>query len=250
MRWLKSFFLLIAAVIFGTTLYGSIDYASARLERRLKPTKTSDRIVIDGQLDEASWSQTDVAGNFIQNEPQVDQPASEATEVRVLYDHDNLYVGILARDSEPQRVIVNDLRKDFEHEQGDTVAIVQDTFHDQRNGYVFATNAAGAKWDAQATNEGRQLDENWDGIWTVKTRTNADGWVAEIAIPFKTLKFREMNVQTWGINFQRRLRRKNEDSFWSPLPRIYDMNGVSLAGTLENLVCIQPGSSIRVKPYA
>ena len=146
-------------------------------------------------------------------------------------------------------MIVNDLKKDFEHEQGDTVEIILDTFHDQRNGYVFATNAGGAKWDAQMTGEGRQEDENWDGIWTVETRTTADGWVAEIAIPFKTLKFPETNVQTWGINFQRRLRRKNEDSFWSPLPRIYDLNRLSLAGTLDDLEGIQPGSNIRVKPY-
>jgi len=241
---------LIGALIFSAALYGEIDYEAARRERRLKAVKTAEKVTVDGRLDEASWGQTDVAGDFIQNEPQVDQPASEATEVRVLYDHNNLYIGIVARDSEPERVIVNDLRKDFAHEQGDTVEIILDTFHDQRNGYVFAVNAAGAKWDAQTTNEGRQLDENWDAIWTVETQTTADGWVAEIAIPFKTLKFRELDVQTWGMNFQRRLRRKNEDSFWSPLPRIYDLNRVSLAGTLEELEGIQPGSSIRVKPYA
>ena len=245
----QSLFIWIVALLFATALYGQIDYVSARLERRLRPMKTSEPITVDGQLDETSWAQTEVAGDFIQNEPQVDQPASEATEVLVLYDHENLYIGIRARDSEPQRVIVNDLRKDFNHEQGDTVEIILDTFHDQRNGYVFAVNAAGAKWDAQTTNEGRQTDANWDAIWTVKTQTTADGWPAEIEIPFKTLKFREQNVQTWGINFQRRLRRKNEDSFWSPLPRIYDLNRVSLAGTLEDLEGIQPGSNIRVKPY-
>jgi len=238
------------APLFATALYAEIDYESARQERRLKPMKTGERITVDGRLEEASWRQTEVAGNFIQNEPQVDQPASEATEVRVLYDHDNLYIGILARDSEPQRVIVNDLKKDFERDRGDTVEIILDTFHDQRNGYMFAVNAAGAKWDAQTTNEGRQTDDNWDGIWTVKAQAVADGWVAEIAIPFKTLKFRELDVQTWGINFQRRLRRRNEDSFWSPLPRIYDLNRVSLAGTLENLEGIQPGANLRIKPYA
>jgi len=245
----KFFAALIGVVVFATALHGEIDYVSARLERRLKPMKTGETITVDGALDEASWGRTEVAGDFIQNEPQVDQPATEATEVRVLYDHENLYIGILARDSEPERVIVNHLRKDFNHEQGDTVEILLDTFHDQRNGYVFAVNAAGAKWDAQTTNEGRQEDANWDAIWTVKTQTTADGWVAEIAIPFRTLKFREANVQTWGINFQRRLRRKNEDSFWSPLPRIYNLSRVSLAGTLEDLEGIQPGSSIRVKPY-
>ena len=235
--------------LFATGLSAQIDYESAHSERRLKPMKTDEQIVVDGELNEASWGRTGVAENFIQNEPQQGQPATETTEVRILYNSDNLYIGILARDSEPEMVIVNDLKKDFDHEQGDTVEIILDTFHDHRNGYVFAVNAGGAKWDAQITNEGRQMDENWDAIWTVETQTTAEGWTAEIVIPFQTLKFRETHVQTWGINFQRRLRRKNEDSFWSPLPRIYNLNRVSLAGTLEDLEDIHPGSNIRVKPY-
>ena len=249
----QTLFIWIVGLVFAaglsTTLYGEIDYVSARLERRLKPMKTGERITVDGELQEAAWSQAEAAGDFIQNEPQVDQPATEATDVRVLYDQENLYIGIVARDSEAEQVIVNDLRKDFNHEQADTVEIILDTFHDQRNGYVFAVNAAGAKWDAQTTNEGRQQDANWDAIWTVKTQRVAEGWRAEIAIPFRTLKFREMDVQTWGINYHRRLRHKIEDSFWSPLPRIYDLNRVSLAGTLEDLEGIQPGSNLRIKPY-
>src|SRR5207244_2608401 len=122
----------------------------------------------------------------------------------------------------------------------------------ERNGYIFSTNAAGAKADSQMINEGRETNTSWDGVWYVKTSMLDDGWMAEIAIPFRTFKFREGEVQTWGLNFHRNLRSggRNEDSFWAPVPRIYNLNRVSLAGTLEGLEGIKPGSNIRFKPYA
>jgi len=240
---------LLVALLSATTLCAAIDYQTARSERRLQAIKTIEPIVLDGRLEEPAWSQAVVATSFIQNEPRTDEPASETTEVRVLYDQENLYIGVHAHDSEPSRVIVSDLKKDFNRNSGDSFQIILDTFHDERNGYQFAINPAGAKWDAQVTNEGRQVNEDWDAVWSVETRAQEDGWTAEIAIPFKTLKFRDADVQRWGINFQRTVRRKNEDSFWSPLPRIYDVNRVSLAGTLEGMEGVRPGSNVRIKPY-
>ena len=239
----------LAILLFVTALYGEINYEAARLERRLKAVRTAERVTVDGRLDEPAWSQAPVAAGFIQNDPRPDEPASEKTEVRVLYDNENLYIGVYAYDSEPNRLIISDLSKDFNKDSGDSLDIVLDTFRDERNGYVFATNPAGAKWDAQMANEGRETNDNWDGVWHVQSRIVADGWIAEIAIPFRTLKFREQDVQTWGINFQRKIRRKNEDSYWSPLPRIYSVERVSLAGTLEDLEGVKPGANVRVKPY-
>jgi len=238
-----------AILLFVRALYGEINYESARLERRLKAVRTAERVTVDGRLDEPAWSQAPVATGFIQNDPRPDEPASEKTEVRVLYDNENLYIGVYAYDSETGRLIISDLSKDFNKDSGDSLDIVLDTFRDERNGYVFATNPAGAKWDAQMANEGRETNDNWDGVWHVQSRIVADGWIAEIAIPFRTLKFREQDVQTWGINFQRKIRRKNEDSYWSPLPRIYSVERVSLAGTLEDLEGVKPGANVRVKPY-
>ncbi len=226
-----------------------IDYATARFERRLHPIKISEEVMIDGRIVEPAWMQAPVAGNFIQNEPDEGAPASESTEIRVLYDEDNIYFAVHASDSQIRNVIVTELRKDFNRDNGDSVAIALDTFHDERNAYQFAINPAGAKWDAQTANEGRETNANWDGVWYVQTRIVDDGWTAEIAIPFKTLKFPRSPVQTWGVNFQRNLRRRNEDSFWSPLPRIYGIQRVSLAGTLEGLEGIEPGSNIKIKPY-
>jgi hypothetical protein len=241
--------LMAGIVLFASALYANIDYVSARLERRLKPMKTNEPIVVDGELNEASWNQTESASDFTQTEPETDQAASQKTIVRVLYDQENLYFGVHAYDTEPNRVIISELKKDFNRDFGDTIEFVLDTFRDERNGYLFAINAAGAKWDGQMTNEGRETNVNFDAVWTVRTRRVEDGWTAEIEIPFRTLKFRESDVQTWGINFKRNLRRRNEESFWSPLPRIYNIDRVSLAGTLEDLEGIKPGSNIRIKPY-
>ncbi|MBI2833271.1 MAG: carbohydrate binding family 9 domain-containing protein [Acidobacteria bacterium] len=234
----------------GAWADSAIDYDTAHLDRRLPATRATTPIVVDGRLDELAWQEAPVARDFIQNDPREGQPATEQTEVRVLYDDRTLYVGVLAHDREPDRLIVSDLKKDFTGSDGDSFGIVLDTFHDRRNGYLFETNPAGAKWDAQTVNEGREVNSNWDGVWTVHARVVEDGWHAEIAIPFRTLKFAGDDPQTWGINFLRRIRRRNEDSYWSPIPRIYEIHRVSLAGTLEELRGLQPGANLRVKPYA
>ena len=171
------------------------------------------------------------------------------TEVRIVYDEDAIYFGVVAPDPEPSRIIVADLKKDYAVDGSDAFVILLDTFHDGRNGYQFATNPGGAKWDAQLANEGRDFNVNWDGIWTVETRITETGWVAEIAIPFRTLKFADRDPQTWGINFRRKVRRLNEDSFWSPLPRIYGLERVSMAGTLDGMRGIRAGRNLRIKPY-
>jgi hypothetical protein len=228
-----------------------LNYESIRAERRLPALKTAEKITIDGKLGESAWERAPVAKDFIQSEPREGQPSAELTEVRVLYDAENLYFGAHLHDSNASRVVISDLKKDYSGDSGDNFEIVLDTFHDQRNGYIFWTNPAGAKGDSQMINEGRDTNSNWDAVWYVKTSQVDNGWIAEIAIPFKTLKFREDEIQTWGINFHRNLRSnvRNEDSFWAPLPRIYGLNRVSLAGTLEGLEGITPGSNIRLKPY-
>jgi hypothetical protein len=227
----------------------NINYDTAHLDRKIEPLKINEPITVDGRMDEPAWNQAPIATDFIQNDPRPDDPASEKTEVRVLYDNDSLYFGVYAYDSQAARIIITDLKKDFDPNAGDAFEVVLDTFEDRRNGYLFATNAAGAKWDAQMINEGRETNANWDAIWDVKSRIVEDGWIAEIVIPFKTLKFRADDVQNWGINFQRKIRRRNEDSYWSPLPRIYEINRVSLAGTLTGMEGIEPGGTIRIKPY-
>ncbi|HYE88034.1 MAG TPA: carbohydrate binding family 9 domain-containing protein, partial [Vicinamibacterales bacterium] len=193
----------LAALAAGTasaqnTQNGGIDYDTARNERRLKAAQAQGAITLDGRLDEASWAAAPLATNFIQNDPREGEPATYDTEVKLLYDDRALYIGVFARDPEPGQIIVNELRKDFNTGSADGFQVVIDTFNDERNGYQFAISPAGAKWDSQMSNEGREQNANWDGIWDVSTRIGDDGWYAEIEIPFKTLKFGPAEMQTWG----------------------------------------------------
>ena len=163
-----------------TTQTGGIDYDSARTERRLHATQAQGPITLDGKLDEASWAAAPIASNFVQNDPREGEPATYDTEVKLLYDDRAIYIGVFAKDPEPGQIIVNELRKDFNTANADGFQVVLDTFHDERNGYQFAINPSGAKWDSQMSNEGRDQNPNWDGIWDVGTRIGEDGWYAEI----------------------------------------------------------------------
>lgn len=206
-------------------------------------------LVIDGRLDEAEWADAAVATGFIQSEPHGGAPASEPTEVRVLYDAERLYIGARLDDRNADAIVVNDLRKDFNAEQQDAFEVIIDTFRDRRNGYVFMTNAAGARADWQVANEGREINRSWDGVWTVRTQRDARGWTVEMAIPFRTLRFDFSRSANWGINFARRIRRRNEVSYWAPVPRAYSLTRVSLAGLLGGVAHQGTSRDLRIKPY-
>jgi len=227
----------------------AINYDTIHLEKRITAVRATGPIMLDGALDEAAWREAPMANGFIQNDPREGDPATYDTDVRVLYTEEALYFGVFAHDMEPSKIIVSDVKKDYNTASSDGFRVVLDTFHDGRNAYQFATNPAGAKWDSQMAGEGRDNNANWDGIWDVKTRITETGWFAEIWIPLRTLKFGNEDPQVWGINFERKLRRLNEDSYWSPIPRIYDAQRVSLAGTLEGMRGLHAGKNLRVKPY-
>ena len=207
-------------------------------------------IVIDGSLDEPVWALVEPATDFVQNNPVQGELATERTEVRLLYDADNLYVGVYCFDSAGEGgEVVNDVTRDYGSRETDHFALVLDTFDDDRNGFIFGTNPKGAKMDAQTTGDGTNFNSDWDGVWHVKTRWSEQGWQVEMAIPFKTLRFRESDNQTWGLNFLRLVRRKNETSHWLQIPRPYFMNRVSLAGILEGIAGIRQGRNLYLKPY-
>ncbi len=203
-----------------------IDYETAHLERRLDALRIQGRIVIDGALDEQVSRDAPVAQGFIQNDPREGRPATYDTEVRVVYDDQALYFGVFAHDDDQSALIVSDLKKDFNLNTSDLFRIVIDTFDDKRNGYQFAVNPGGAKWDAQMSNEGRENNVNWDGIWDVRTRITPNGWYAEIWIPLRTLNSPPVDLQGWGVSVERPSRGRNEESYWLPLPRDYNLEGV------------------------
>jgi hypothetical protein len=226
-----------------------IDYATARFERIVHAVRISERIAIDGRLDEPAWERAEPATNFIQWEPHPGLPASEPTEVRFLYDQDNLYVGARCWDSSAGSLTVHELKQDFESREEDVLAIFIDSLHDLQSGFSFWTNPAGARRDVQIFQDDAQRSVDWDGVWQVKVTTSETGWSAEFLIPFKTLRFSSSPQQEWGLNILRRVKRKNEDSYWSPLPRRYRTMRPSMSGTITGLEGIRQGRNLKIKPY-
>ena len=215
----------------------------------LTAIETAAPVRIDGALDDELWTRAPAVGGFVQAEPQEGQAATEATEVQVGYDGDTLYIGAYCHDSGADQVVVNDIRKDFKTGDQDSFEVVIDTFLDRRNGFMFMTNPAGARSDQQMANEGKEVNASWDGVWFVKTRRVDDGWTVEMAIPFKSLRFQPGKTARWGVNFSRRIRRKNELDYWAPVARAYTLSRVSVAGDLVGLPDRSPGRNLRVKPF-
>jgi len=208
---------------------------------------------VDGDvLSDAVWQLAKPVTTFWQEQPDEGQPASEATEVRIVYTADTLYIGVVCYDRSPGTIIVSDSRRDAPLDNTDSFRIVFDTYRDRLNGFVFGTNPAGIEYDGQVTNEGQGggglgasqrtqagsgggFNVNWDGAWQVRARITDIGWTAEFAIPFRTLRFPPGTNQTWGVNFQRNIRRRNERAYWAPIPRQYTLYRLSLAGSLSGL---------------
>jgi hypothetical protein len=207
-------------------------------------------IHLDGKLEEAAWSQAFHLFAFTQREPLEGSPASERTELAVLYNESSLYFGIWCFDSDPTGIIASKMSRDFDRSSEDNVALVLDTYHDKRNGYLFVTNPLGAMTDALIMNNGALQNIDWDGVWQVKTTITDKGWFAEIEIPFSTLKFSSSADQVWGINVERCVRRKHEQVALQGWSRNAQLVQVSRAGTLTGLQLARHSQWIELKPYA
>lgn len=217
--------------------------------RQLRALAITEPVVVDGVLKEVVWSQAEVARDFTQQQPDEGTPATDRTEIRVLYDTEALYVGGTFFDTNPRRAISNELTRDFRARDGDLITVVLDTFHDMKNAFNFMINPAGALRDSQSYDDGRQNNPDWDGVWYVKTAFFPDRWSMEMRIPFRTLRFRKADEQVWGFNVFRLVRRKNEISFWSPVPRQFTQFRTSFAGILTGIRGVNPGRDLQIKPY-
>jgi hypothetical protein len=249
----KAWLAFVCVVSWATAVFAdastTIQLLGADGRRTVTAVETRSSITLDGALDEEAWRRAEPATDFVQAEPHEGQPASEPTDVRLIFDRDALFIGVDCRDEADARTIINDIRKDFPAGDQDTFEVILDTFGDRRNGFVFATNAVGAKSDSQIANEGRDVNTSWDAVWTVAARRTEHGWSAEMRIPFKTLRFERGAGHLWGINFSRRIRRKNEVDYWSAVPRVYNLYRASLAGSLTGLPDASQGRNLRLKPW-
>ena len=217
--------------------------------RRIQAVRVSDAIKIDGLLDEPPWSVAQPATDFLQEQPNEGQPASEKTEVRVLFDDRNLYIGIHAFDSDPPQINARELVRDAEFSNDDTVAILLDTYHDRRNAFRFVVNPLGTQQDALITDEGRDINITWDGSWISVGRIDDKGYTVELEIPLTTLRFKE-GIESWGMNIARVIRRKNEESLWTSWQRSFGLERVSQAGELNGVEDVRRRRLREIKPYA
>ena len=230
--------------------------------------------IIDGDVvNDPAYAGAVPATGFVQSRPFEGEPASERTEVRIVYTADTLYFGIICYTEDASTIIAADSRRDSDLTETDSFQIVLDTYLDRQNGFVFGTNPAGVEYDGQITSEGqgsgrfgggggggrpgnnRQqggsgggFNLNWDGAWQVVATVTDIGWTAEIAIPFTTLRYPLNDIQNWGMNFQRNIRARNEQAYWSPLPRQYNINRISLAGELQGIE-VPPQRNLQLTPY-
>ncbi|MCI0695723.1 carbohydrate binding family 9 domain-containing protein [candidate division KSB1 bacterium] len=206
-------------------------------------------IQIDGNLIEAEWQVAQHISNFTQRELSEGQPVTEKTEVAILYNESTLYLGVRCFDREPKKLTAKKMQRDFDFDTEDNFEIIIDTYNDKRNGYLFVTNPNGALADALVLDNGRQVNEDWDGVWNVATKITGEGWFAELEIPFSTLKFSSADEQIWGINFERNIRRKLEQVLWQGWSRDSELEQVSRAGTLVGIKGISSVRLLEIKPY-
>ncbi len=217
----------------------------------LEARRANSPVTLDGVLDDKAWVLADsTRGVFYQSIPSQGLPSAERTVVRVLYDDEHLYIGATMYDSRAEALVAAGMEQDFSTQDSDIFGFALDTYLDRQNAYLFAVNPAGALFDAQAFNDQQSVNRAWEGEIEVTTSVQDWGWVAEIAIPMTTLRFRETDgPQSWGLNFSRRIRRISEDSNWAPLSRQFRVYKMSRAGTLTSLEGIRQGRNLRVKPF-
>ena len=206
-------------------------------------------IKLDGVLDEEVWRSVTPATGFIQEEPNEGEACTEKSEIYVIYNKDNLYIGAKLYDSDPSGILAYQKRRDAWLVTDDRFMLILDTFLDGRTGYSFEINPAGLLGDGILGSGGHwNVNKSWDGIWDTRVVIDDEGWTAEIVIPFRTLNF-DPDLDTWGINFQRTIRRKNEDARWSGYRRNQNLTEPIHAGRVTGLKNLTQGKGLEIKPY-
>ena len=260
----QKFLLILFAVLYFSTI-GFSQTPVLDNDTQIRPTAVAVPIETDPMIDgnilkDEVWQKIKPFGGLLQSQPNYGQMASERTEIRIAYTEHTFYLAVVCYDSDPDGLVVSDARRDALLDNTDAFLFIVDTYKDNQNGFIFGTNSLGVEYDAQVDNEGqgnqntnRQqggtiggFNLNWDGSWKVRTSVHDEGWSAEFAIPLRTIRFQP--GKDWGINFRRNIRKTNEIVYWSPMPIGFNLNRLSLAGTLTGLNLKTP-RNLKVIPY-
>ncbi len=207
--------------------------------------RTSEPIILDGNLTEKVWEKKPVS-NFIQRDPDEGKPSTQKSDVWVSYDNENLYVGAMLFDNKPDSIDNSLMRRD-NLDPSDWFYFAVDTYNDNRNGYYFAVNSAGSIGDGTFFNDSWS-DDSWNGIWEAKTNITKKGWSVEIKVPFSQLRFKKSKQMVWGINFERDIKRNNETSLYVMVPK-KESGFISRFPDLVGLDGINPEQRFEVLPY-
>ena len=206
-----------------------------------------ERVTLDGILDEPAWKRAISGGEFVQQDPVLGAAPTESTEIRVIFSQEHLYIGVICRDSEPDKLLGNTRKRDEFLSADDRFMWTMDTFLNEQTGYFFEMNPSGLMADA-LMGPGGTTNREWDGIWNARVRRSEIGWTIEIDLPFRTLAF-DPDAPAWGVNFQRTVRRKNEELLWTGFQRNQGLRRMSNAGLLVGLTGVTPGRGVELKPY-
>ena len=218
-----------------------------------RAVQVDDPLRIDGRLDESVYARVAAMTDFIQNDPAEGEPATEKTEVWILFDRDHVYVVARCWETRPDRLMASEMRRDNTRiVRDDNFAWSFDTFYDRRNVVLFEVSAIGGRIDAQVTNE-QQINMDWNPVWDVAVGRFDGGWTVEAALPFKSLRYRDVGPQVWGFQARRVNRWKNESSYLTSLSAAQGLTGhfrASLAATLVGIDAPRASRLFEVKPYA
>jgi hypothetical protein len=237
--------LLWVPLFFGFCVHGQV--------KTMPAVKAATEPRIDGLLDDESWKGAPLATNFVQNFPTFGEPATTRTEVRVLYDDEAVYIGARLYDERGNIRRQLTARDNEQRQDVDYFAVFLDTYNDQQNGFQFLVTSTNVQSDlklnpAGGSGFGDYGDRSWDAVWQSQTTIGADGWTAELRIPYISLRFAKKDIQTWGLQFLRFTRRNNESSFWNPVNP--NVNGfANQFGKLEGLNQIRPPLRLSFSPY-
>ena len=218
----------------------------------VRAVRLQEPLRLDGSLDESIYATLPPITDFIQTEPRSGEPSTERTEVWVTFDGQNIYVSVRASESQPDRMVVNEMRRDSTNIfQNENFQFSFDTFLDRRNSVAFQFNPIGGRMDGQVSNE-TDYNGDWNPLWRLEVRRTENGWTAEAAVPFKSLRYRPGTAQIWGFQARRINRWKNEISFLSPVPEGQGAGAfrrVSSFATLEGLEAPPSTRALDIKPY-
>ena len=219
----------------------------------IRAVKLDEALIVDGRLNDPVYSRVPAISDFVQQEPDEGEAATERTESWIFFDDTNIYIAARCLDSRPDRIVASEMRRDHNNiAQDDNFTIVLDTFYDRRSGLFFQTNPLGALREQEVSDE-RTRNNDWNTVWDARTERNGEGWTVEIVIPFRSLRYKAAGAQVWGVNLRRIVRSKNEFSYLTAIPASYGMQGIykmSSAATLVGIRVPPKSSSLELKPYA